>query len=162
MECWESCCLPSAQGRPRGQCSPTVLNRRPRPPAEPHTTISGQSPGLGSHHKKECSWAIRGFWIKSNTFEVLTQIPGPREQPVLMPGAAGGSRLTERSLRLLEQHCSLHKCLFPPHSSYCNFWNHLSLLPFLSVFETGFNQPWSNHTPYDCRPRNMHCIKPSC
>lgn len=54
------------------------------------------------------------------------------------------------------------RCLFPPHSSWCNFWNHLSLLPFLSVFETGFNQPWSNHTPYDCRPRNMHCIKPSC
>lgn len=30
-----------------------------------------------------------------------------------------------------------------------------SLLPFLSMFETGFNQPWSNHTPYDCRPWNM-------
>lgn len=30
-----------------------------------------------------------------------------------------------------------------------------SLLPFLSMFETSFNQPWSNHTPYDCRPWNM-------
>lgn len=30
-----------------------------------------------------------------------------------------------------------------------------SLLPFLSVFETSFNQPWSNHTPNDCRQWNM-------
>lgn len=129
MECWESCCLPSAQGRPRGQCSPTVLNRWPRPPAEPHTTISGQSPGLGSHHKKECSWAIRGFWIKSNTFEVLTQIPGPREQPVLMPGAAGGSQLPECSLRLLEQHCSLHKCSLPQPPKQRNLFLNTAAFP---------------------------------
>lgn len=41
------------------------------------------------------------------------------------------------------------QCLFPPHSFCCNVWNHLSLHPILSMTETGFNQPWSNHPPRD-------------
>lgn len=117
--CWKSCCLPSARC-PRGQSSPTVLSPWPRPPTEPHTTISGQSPGLGSRHKKECSQEIRGFWIKSSTFEVLSQIPGPREQPVLVPGAVGGRQLTEHSLWL------------PENSS------HSTSAPFLYLWNKGF------------------------
>lgn len=117
MGCWEFCCLPSPQGHPRGQSSPTVLSPWPRPPAEPHTTISGQSPGLGSRHKKEWSQAIRGFWIKSNTFEVLTHIPGPREQPVLMRGAVGGRQLTEQA------HGCWSKSALSTSAPFHNLWN---------------------------------------
>lgn len=69
----------------------SALFRRAEPMAKatnwghtPH--FQGQSPSVGSYHKKECSWLIRGFWIKSNTFKVQTQTLGPREQPVRCQG----------------------------------------------------------------------------
>lgn len=129
---------PIFQECPGGQSSPTTLSPWPRPPSEPHTTISGQSAGLGSHHKKECSQAIRGFWIKSNSFEVLTHIPGPREQPVLMPGAVGGRELMERSPWLLEQLCSLHKCSLPQPLKQRNLFLNTAALPHFKALTSPF------------------------
>lgn len=97
----------------------------------PH--FQGQSPSVGTYHKKECSWLIRGFWIKSNTFKVQTQTLGPREQPVPMPGAAGGSQLTEHRLGLPQAHRWLQKCSFPQPLKQRNLFQNTAAFPYFEV-----------------------------
>lgn len=96
-----------------------ALCRRAEPTAKatdwgPTPQFQGQSPSLGSYHKKrERPQLIKGLWIKSNIFRVQTQTLGCREQPVAMPGAAGGSQLAKHRLGLPEGHCRLQKCSLP-------------------------------------------------